>query len=89
MTCGVPVFLGLKQQQWEGHRSVQEGRGEGTGWKRKGRREKRERTEEGVHLWGQATQLIWCGDVILSMIAASPWCLTDLVLRALGVPEEV
>lgn len=64
--------------------SLLEGRGEGKGWRRKGRREKRERTEEGVHLWGQAKQLIWCEDVILLLIAASPWCLIGLVLRALG-----
>lgn len=42
LTCGVPTFLGLKQQQWEGRRSLQEGKGEGKGWRAKGRREKGE-----------------------------------------------
>lgn len=35
-------------------------------------------------MWSQATQLIWCGDAVLSMIAVNPWCLVSLVLRALG-----
>lgn len=51
---------------------------------KKGKEGEEGRANEGVHLWHQATQLIWCGDAILLMIAVSPWCLDGPVLRALG-----